>query len=187
MKGPNRRRFSSHLVNRELRLRLVLDDMAFALIAALAAIGILYWLSNKEIGDSLWSAHLSIKETRELLDTGAKVAGLVTFVAVLLFGFWSAIDAHRIAGPMHRLKNLLEDIAGGNLTHEIQFRKGDEFQEIAAMSDALVENYAERVKRLRSIADQMEAASGNPAALSPLVQELKSQLAMFQLPEEATA
>src|SRR5580658_6741250 len=119
----NRRRFRSHMVNHELRLRLVVDDTLFALVAALAAIGILYYLSNREIGDSLWSAHLSIKETRELLDTGVKVAGLVTFVAVLLFGFWSMIDAHRIAGPMHRLKKLLDEIAAGNLNHEIQFRK----------------------------------------------------------------
>src|ERR1700678_1826361 len=125
MNHPNRRKFRSHLVNHELRLRLVLDDVVFALVAALAAIGILYYLSNREIGDSLWSAHLSIKETRELLTNGIKVAGLVTFLAVLLFGFWSMIDAHRIAGPMHRLRMLLDDIAAGNLNHEIKLRKRD--------------------------------------------------------------
>ena len=114
MSHPQRRKFRSHLVNHEVRLRLVLDDMAFAFIAALAAIGILYFLSNREIGDSLWSAHLSIKETKELLDNGVKVAGLVVFVAVLIFGFWSMLDAHRIVGPMHRLKLLLDQIAAGN-------------------------------------------------------------------------
>src|SRR5579863_6604746 len=104
MADRNRRKFKSHMVNHEVRLRLVLDDMLFALVAALAAIGILYYLSNREIGDSLWSAHLSIKETRELLNEGVIVAGIVTFAAVLAFGFWSMLDAHRIAGPMHRLK-----------------------------------------------------------------------------------
>src|SRR5215831_9797770 len=93
----NRRRLRSHLINHDVRLRLVADDVVFALVAALAAIGILYYLSNKELGDSMWSAHLSIKETRELLTNGVKVAGLVTFIAVLLFGLWSLMDAHRIA------------------------------------------------------------------------------------------
>src|SRR5579863_2439910 len=138
MNVRNRRRFRSHLVNHELRLRLVIDDMLFALVAALAAIGILYYLSNREIGDSLWSAHLSIKETKELLDNGIKVAGLVTFLAVLVFGFWSMLDAHRIAGPAHRLKRLLDDVAAGNLTHDIKFRKRNEFQDIATATDALV-------------------------------------------------
>ncbi|HLK15670.1 MAG TPA: methyl-accepting chemotaxis protein [Fimbriimonadaceae bacterium] len=183
MSVPNRRRFKSHLVNHELRLRLVIDDMLFALVAALAAIGILYWLSNREIGDSLWSAHLSIKETKELLDNGIKVAGLVTFVAVLIFGFWSMLDAHRIAGPAHRLKLLLDDIAAGNLTHEIQFRKRDEFQELAASADALVESYQFRVQRLQTLAGSIEAAAGGDPELAKLAAELKAELADFKLPE----
>src|SRR5437016_3080948 len=69
----NRRRLRSHLIHSDIRLRLVLDDMLFALLAALAAIGILYYLSNREIGDTLFSAHHSIKETRELLNTGVKL------------------------------------------------------------------------------------------------------------------
>jgi methyl-accepting chemotaxis protein len=170
-------------VNHEVRLRLVLDDMLFALVAALAAIGILYYLSNREIGDSLWSAHLSIKETKELLDTGVKVAGLVTFVAVLLFGFWSMLDAHRIAGPMHRLRMLLDQIAAGNLRHEISFRRRDEFQDIAASTDALVESYAQRVKKLNGIADSLAAAAGSSTEVADLAAKLKSELGTFQLPE----
>jgi methyl-accepting chemotaxis protein len=188
MSHPHRRRFRSYLVNHELRLRLVLDDTVFALVAALAAIGILYFLSNREIGDSLWSAHLSIKETKELLDKGVKVAGLVTFIAVLLFGFWSMLDAHRIAGPMHRLARLLNEIAGGNLTHEISFRKRDEFQDIAAATDALVENYASRVKKLNLIADAIAVEAGklppgSSAELNQSVIALKAELGSFQLPE----
>jgi len=187
MSHPNRRKFRSHLVNHEVRLRLVLDDMLFALVAALAAIGILYYLSNREIGDSLWSAHLSIKETKELLNKGVIVAGIVTFVAVLIFGFWSMIDAHRIAGPMHRLRLLLDDIKGGNLTHEIQFRKKDEFQDVAASVDALVDSYAARIKSIRGIADSIETASAGAQSsdLQALAGQLKTELAFFQLPEES--
>lgn len=188
MSDRNRRRFRSHLVNHEVRLRLVLDDMVFALIAALAAIGILYYLSNREIGDSLWSAHLSIKETKELLDNGVKVAGAVTFVAVLLFGFWSMLDAHRIAGPMHRLRLLLDEIASGNLAHEIRFRRRDEFQDIALSADNLVETYVQRVQDLRGIAESIEAEASTlagAATLTALVDDLKTQLDAFRLPEAA--
>jgi len=182
MTRPNRRKFRSHLLNHEVRLRLVLDDMIFALVASLAAIGILYFMSNREIGDSLWSAHLSIKETKELLDNGVKVAGLVVFVAVLIFGFWSMLDAHRIVGPMHRLKLLLDQIAAGNLDHEIQFRRTDEFKEIAAATDAVVDNYTDRVKRLRTLADSIASASQS-AEIARLAEDLKTELASFRLPE----
>ena len=191
MLQPNRRRFRSHLVNHQVRLRLVLDDMAFALVAAIGAIAILYWFANREIGDSLWSAHLSIKETRELLTKGAFVAGIVTFVAVMLFGFWSMIDAHRIAGPMHRLKKLLDEIAGGVLTHQIKFRKRDEFQDVAASADALVNSYATRLRQVKALVLSIEAEVGKlpssqSAELSMLAGDLRTQLEFFKLPEEAS-
>lgn len=187
----NRRRLRSHLINHDLRLRLVLDDVVFALVAALAAIGILYYLSNKEIGDSLWSAHVSIKETRELLHTGVKVAGLVTFVAVLLFGIWSLMDAHRIAGPMHRLNRLLGEISNGNLIHEVQFRRRDEFPELAAATDRLVDTYSERLTAIRQLAVSIEQASISSTLTTEQAQylhsqavELTTQLDYFHLPSD---
>jgi methyl-accepting chemotaxis protein len=190
MKAPtafrNRRRFRSHLINHELRFRLVADDMLFALLAALAAIGILYYLSNREIGDTLWSAHLSLKETRELLSKGVVVAGIVTFFAVLVFGFWSMLDAHRIAGPIHRLKILLDEVAGGKLTHEIEFRRRDEFHELAASADALVESYRGKIKDLKALTDSMETAvralpAEQAGELSKRLEELQSSLRSFQV------
>jgi HAMP domain-containing protein len=168
----------------------VLDDTIFALVAALAAIGILYFLSNREIGNTLYSAHLSIKETRELLNTGVKVAGLVTFVAVLIFGFWSMIDAHRIAGPMHRLHRLLHEIGEGNLTHEIQFRRKDEFSEIADASDRLVDQFAVRISDMRNRAVEIETVLASdtltPAQIGDLRSksaELTAQFNQFCLPD----
>jgi methyl-accepting chemotaxis protein len=186
----NRRRMKSHLIHHDVRLRLVLDDVIFALVAALAAIGILYYLSNKELGDTMWSAHLSIKETRELLTNGVKTAGIVTFVAVLLFGLWSLIDAHRIAGPLHRLHRLLNEIGDGNLVHEIQFRRKDEFAELAAATDRLVEAYAERLAAARQQADSMEQVLRGDTLTTEQIQDLHhramdltNQLAFFHLPD----
>ena len=186
----NRRRLRSHLVNHDVRLRLVLDDVLFSLLAALTAIGVLYYLSNKEIGDSMWSAHLSIKETRELLTNGVKVAGLVTFGAVLLFGLWSLIDAHRIAGPLHRLHRLLNEVGDGNLVHEIAFRKRDEFGELAAATDHMVEVYAVRLSTVRRQAQSMEEVLSNDTLTPEQVQELRrqaadltGQLSFFHLPD----
>lgn len=187
----NRRRLRGHLVNYDVRLRLVLDDVVFALFAALAAIGILYYLGNREIGDSLYSAHISIKETRELLTNGAKVAGIVTFVAVLLFGVWSLMDAHRIAGPMHRLHRLLKEIGGGNLTHEIHFRRRDEFHELADAADCLVDTFACRIREARehsqAIRQGLDNDSLNAAQIADLradAEKLTDVLSVFCLPGE---
>ncbi|HLK57417.1 MAG TPA: methyl-accepting chemotaxis protein [Chthonomonadaceae bacterium] len=189
----NRRRARSHFIHQGLRLRLVLDDTLFALIAALVAIGLLYFLSNREIGDNLYSAHFSIKETKELLTNGVKIAGIVTFVAVLLFGIWSVVDAHRIAGPMHRLQRLLNEMADGNLNHEIRFRRRDEFQEMAQAADRLVDTYVERLARVRQEADAIRQALQQDALPEAQVAELRRhgdellrQLDYFQLPNDGS-
>lgn len=186
----NRRRFKSHLVNGAVRARLVADDLIFALAAALTAIGILYYISNREIGDNLWSAHVSIKETRELLTDGVKVAGVVTFVAVLLFGIWSVIDAHRIAGPMHRLKRLLNEIADGDLNHDIHFRGKDEFQDVALASDRLVDEYAARLRIAQSQVVALERTLSTTTLTAEQIVEARAQvsairdgLGYFRVPE----
>ena len=183
----NRRRFISHHINRAVKLRLVLDDMLFALLASLLAIGILYMLSNREIGDSMYSAHISIKQTRELLNNGVKVAGIVTFLAVLAFGYWSMIDAHRIAGPMHRLHRLLGEVAAGDLRHEIKFRKKDEFQEIAAAADKVVDVFAAKIGTLSMMATQLDSQLQGPSLdrdrIAALSADISRELAYFTLPE----
>ncbi|HEV2473312.1 MAG TPA: methyl-accepting chemotaxis protein [Chthonomonadales bacterium] len=186
----NRRRFRSHLINGDVRARLVADDLVFALAAALIAIGVLYYISNRKIGDSLFSAHLSIKQTRELLTTGAKAAGLITFAAVLVFGIWSVIDAHRIAGPMHRLHRLLIDIGNGNLSHEISFRKRDEFQEVADAADRMVENYRDRLSTAAERAQEIARVAASDAISPEQAQllrtasaELTEALSVFRFTE----
>lgn len=187
------RRFRSHLVNHMVRLRLVLDDVVFALLAALTAIGILYFVSNREIGDSLYSAHVSIKETRELLTSGVKVAGVVTFVSVMLFGFWSIIDAHRIAGPMHRLHRLLHAIGQGDLAHGIRFRPRDEFPEIAEAVDEMVIEFGKRLSTIKrgtaSLEESLSVATLTPEQIEDLrrqAAELTSALAFFRIPEDGS-
>ena len=111
-------------------------------------------------------------------------------MAVLLFGFWSMIDAHRIAGPMHRLQRLLDEIAGGILTHQISFRKRDEFQDVAASADALVDSYATRLRQVKVLAQAIEGEvvklpSSQSKELLTLAGDLTAQLEFFKLPEEA--
>ena len=190
-RAGNRRRVRSHFIGQNLRWRLVIDDAVFALLASLVALGILYYTSNREIGDSMYSAHLSLKETRHLLENGIKIAAVTTFVAVLLFGFWSFIDAHRIVGPMHRMHRLLGEIADGNLTHEIEVRKRDEFQELSSEADRLVDTFAERISGIRKQADVLASALGNEAMTTEQAisareqaQELLRSLDYFKLPEE---
>ncbi|MBU0759503.1 MAG: methyl-accepting chemotaxis protein [Candidatus Omnitrophica bacterium] len=56
---------------------------------------------------------------------------IMAITAVLLFSWHILILSHRLAGPVYRLEKDLEDIAKGNFSIRIKFRKKDELKSIA--------------------------------------------------------
>lgn len=56
---------------------------------------------------------------------------IVSVIALLLSCAVGAVLSHRVAGPLHRLKNHLLETAQGRAPKPIQFRENDYFQELA--------------------------------------------------------
>ena len=57
---------------------------------------------------------------------------IIIFVGMLAAGAIVTLVVHRIAGPIYRLKRILESIGEGNLPAPIKFRKRDELHDLAA-------------------------------------------------------
>ena len=56
---------------------------------------------------------------------------IIGIVALILFSWRMLILSHRLAGPIYRLEKDLADIAKGNFSIRIKFRKKDELRSIA--------------------------------------------------------
>jgi len=56
--------------------------------------------------------------------------------------------SHRIAGPLHKLRNAMSEVSGGNLDQRITFRKNDHFIEMQDSFNEMVQNLSIR-KRSR--------------------------------------
>ena len=76
------------------------------------------------------------------------VTAFVSFLALTLGGLFLS---HRVSGPLHRLHQHMLDVAAGKTTGEVQFRKGDFFQE-------LPESYNEQYKFLAEKKSDKKAA-----------------------------
>ena len=68
------------------------------------------------------------------------VSGLV-FVVMMGLGI---LYSHRIAGPLHNLRNKMQRIAEGEEPSTVGFRRNDQFRELAESFNAMIAKIAKR-------------------------------------------
>lgn len=69
-------------------------------------------------------------------------AGLLAVIPVLFYG--AIIFSHRIAGPLPKIYQALQDIGGGNFDGKLFLRKNDELRELAERINQMASRLKER-------------------------------------------
>ncbi|MBU4312678.1 MAG: hypothetical protein KJ706_08180 [Candidatus Omnitrophica bacterium] len=73
---------------------------------------------------------------------------IVLGIVVVFFVSWRVlILSHRLAGPIYRLEKDLQDIAKGNFSMRINFRKKDELKSIAEGINKILDEMEKRVEK----------------------------------------
>jgi signal transduction histidine kinase len=67
------------------------------------------------------------------------------FACFLIYSWWIMVLSHRFAGPIYRLEKDLEDIAKGNFSMRIKFRKKDELKSIAEGINKMLDEIEKRI------------------------------------------
>jgi len=75
-------------------------------------------------------------------------AVLVICIALVILLSWRVlILSHRLAGPVYRLEKDLQDIAKGNFSIRIKFRKKDELKSIAEGINRILDEMEKRLEK----------------------------------------
>jgi len=121
------------LVKRILRRQFFIDkkfQLAMAANMALASLVCMLltamatsWFYVYFLNDRLWA------DTDSVFWAKAATIGAFMLAAVAI---WTVIRTHQIAGPVCRIRKVLQDAAQGKFPPQpVRFRKGDAFQELA--------------------------------------------------------
>lgn len=88
----------------------------------------------------------------EVIDISSKfnnlaIMHLIFFIIISLIIFlWGLLISHKIAGPIYRLKMYFESISNNQPTVLLNFRKNDEFQDIAESFNKCILNLESKIK-----------------------------------------
>jgi hypothetical protein len=146
--------------------RFQLSFMAYTVGISLVTIGVFYaadayffWkFSQLGQGLGLPSNHVFFQFIEEQRSTKNFYYAITAGVTLSFLVIWGVLLSHRVAGPLYHLCRHAKQVALGESTSDVHFRKGDFFQEVA-------EAYNEQMVRYRKLLD--EHGGGTPDGHEP--------------------
>jgi HAMP domain-containing protein len=145
VRAKHRRR--TYLLREGSQLRLIIAIQIIFLVLLVVGGVLFYLVTKRDLGETYWSAHITVKNVSEIL--------LPTLIAMNAVGVALSITAsifftHRIAGPAFSLCRTLREIGRGNLDQRVAFRKNDEMKELAQAANEMLENLNHRLLTLQT-------------------------------------
>lgn len=145
-----------HPAHRSRQIRWVLPTVALLLLATLITLGVVYQLGNQAVGTEFWHAHIQISRTGQLLQRGMAIgAGALTLLLLVIAG-WSLSVAHRVVRPVHTLHRALDELVTGHLGVRLELQRRDEFQEVGAALNRLVDEFSTTLRKIHGLVDQID-------------------------------
>lgn len=125
-----RYRRKRYIIKRAFQLKYTAMIMFFILLTAFISYIIIYFSVFPFLSEKLANVYPQGRLYSILRSANNKV--LFASIFFLPVAAWFGIMlSHRIAGPWYKLENILYNLAIGNYTEEVKFRKEDEFHSLA--------------------------------------------------------
>lgn len=166
------------LVKRALQLKYIMMVFLSVLVASLIVGGDIYYsLSRALLTECPGAADRVAQFNTVLMVKTAMYLGLMLLISLYV--------SHRFAGPIYRFEKSAQTVGGGDLTHRVSLRTGDELMELqeefngmAAALQALVQKDRNLAQRLIERLDEFsKKLPENAEACRQEVKDLKVELA----------
>ena len=164
-----------HPTHRARQLRWVLPTVGLLFVAILITLGVIYQLSNQAVEAQYFRAHIQFNRTGELFKRGLEVGAVVLTLLLLAIGTWAISVMHRVVRPVHTLHRALDELVTGDLGVRLELHRRDEFQEVGAALNRLVDEFGVTLTKVHDLVDRIEVLAEQVA------REARDQSAEAQL------
>jgi len=131
MKGYTRKKY---VINKDLQLRLLFKFLFSLLIISFVIVWNFYYATWTMLANDLRGLGLSV------LKSSISIRMIILSIClILVFTTFSIFISHRIAGPIYKIKSVIDEMARGSIPSRIFLRKNDEFKELAESVNNLIE------------------------------------------------
>lgn len=161
--GPAQFQRKIIMIKRGLQMKYVLLVFVTVLVTSVVVFLDVYYVVGKSV-----LMHYEEVNLLPVIKSATALLALHLSLYLLVVLIYSLFVSHRFAGPIFRLEKVSESLANGDLTVNVQFRKGDEFFETAEYMNRMIAALREKVLKDKNLSDRIQAK------LNDLSQKLES-------------
>jgi methyl-accepting chemotaxis protein len=184
----------TYIVNRRFQFKYIFIILSVMLITVFSVSFTTFYIVWKNVIDSFFFVPEAARKLSGIYMNTARLLilpGLFLAVCAVVAGL---IFSHRIAGPVYRVKKTAEDIAGGDLSVTVRFRKDDDLHDLADALNGMIGKVREIVKEDNELIEEinrvtLELEAGVPDSgtkkhleeLTGIVKRLQKSSGRFKL------
>lgn len=136
----------NYFIKPGFQTKLTVIILLIVIIVANIVGGVIYGLlSGSFVIDQIAQA-FEIENFRDLL---LPVVLLAELLAIVIVAFIGIFVSHTMAGPVYRFEKVLEDLSNGELNSHFNLRGSDEFQELAASFNKLIDTLNSKIFEIK--------------------------------------
>ncbi len=139
----------TYITNLGLQMKVTLVFISISLMGSIIATIAFNYFAMKKLESLMWSTHISVKSTGELIGPlflNVSIANIVFVSLLLVFGVIWMMKLK--SGPLFRMNNDMKKITDGDLSINIILRQKDEFKDTAVELDNMVTKTRERFENI---------------------------------------
>ena len=138
-----------YLVNTGLQMKITLSFLAVSLFGSVAATIAFNYLAMKKLETVMWSTHINVKDTGEIIRPLFLYVNIIDFLFVfVLLTFAVLWMMRKTKGPLIRMSKDLMKVADGDLSVILALRRKDEFQDTAYELNCMISSMRDRFKKI---------------------------------------
>lgn len=141
------------LVNKPYQYRFIAEILLVILLAITLSAGAAYFLIHGELSSGRHSSEEKLLHLQHSLPGIFLLPSIISFVAMaLLGGFITLRETHRVIGPISKMERKFVEMAEGDFSYIMPFRKADELKGL----DEFINIHLNNLSDFFTIMDKME-------------------------------
>lgn len=151
-----------YFIKKDFQTRFIVRFVLTTTIWAAAAVSLFALLGSRRLEEVLYSPHINIRTTMELLMPSAlqaHVISLALFAAILVYAIYALWK--RLSVPLYCLKKDLARVSSGDLGSDITLREGEEFRDLASDLDGMRSGLRQKFVRVKDAHETLAAAASD--------------------------
>lgn len=160
----NRRRRRILFIDKKFQSRFIINFCSLVAAGGLITVAILYLFTMNTSTVSIVNSRVVVKTTADfLLPLLVQTVAVVMILIGLATAAVTLLVSHRIAGPLYRLKKVLNALGDGDFSEGFRIRKKDQLQGVAEVFNTMIVKLRLRLrtieKNVRDIKDRAQNIS----------------------------